>query len=107
VNIPASYQRSMKVPGTREQVTQACVDAVRQSGFRVTRSDLTAGQVSAHTRISLRGWGESIHIYLGAGNQVDITSESVNGFTIIDFGKNRSNVNRIFGHLESLLGAGV
>jgi hypothetical protein len=38
---PPSYEASMRFPGTREQIAQACLEAVRKSRFGVRRSDLT------------------------------------------------------------------
>ena len=38
-----SYRYTMRFPGTREQISQACLEAVRQSGFKIRESDLAAG----------------------------------------------------------------
>ena len=60
----------MRFPGTREQISQACLEAVRQSGFRVRRSDLAGGWVEARTRVTFRSWGENIRVYVDDENQV-------------------------------------
>jgi uncharacterized protein DUF1499 len=99
-----SYRYSMRFPGSREQINQACLEAVRQSGFTIRESDRAAGQISARARVNFRSWGERIHVYVDTENRVDITSESRYPLTLVDWGKNRWNVERIFTRLTSLLG---
>ena len=98
-----SYRYNMRFPGTREQISRACLEAVRQSGFKVTASDLAAGWVEARVGVSFRSWGEDIYVCVDREDRVDITSESRLPFTTTDWGKNRSNVDRIFVRLASLL----
>ncbi len=102
-----SYRYTMRFPGTREQISQACLEAVRQSGFKIRESDLEAGQVSARARVNSRSWGENIHVYVDTEDGVDITSESRFPLTVVDWGKNRWNVKRIFARLTSLLGGDI
>jgi hypothetical protein len=98
----------MRFPGTREQISQACLEAVRQSGFKIRESDLIeAGQISARARVNSRSWGENIHVYVDTEDGVDITSESRFPLTVVDWGKNRWNVKRIFARLTSLLGGDI
>ena len=99
-----TYRNNMRFPGTREQISQACLEAVRQSGFKIRESDLAAGQISAKARLNLRSWGENIHVYVDPEDRVDITSKSSFPLTLADWGKNRWNVERIFTRLASLLG---
>ena len=99
-----SYRHTMRLPGTREQISQACLEAVRQSGFKIRESDLAAGQISARAGVNFRSWGENIHVYVDTEDRVDITSESRFPLTVVDWGKNRWNVTRIFARLTSLLG---
>ena len=99
-----SYRYSMRFPGTREQISQACLEAVRQSGFKVRESDPAAGQINARARVNFRSWGENIQVYLDTEDGVAITSTSRYPLTLVDWGKNRWNVERIFTRMESLLG---
>jgi len=105
LGLPPSYEATMRFPGSREQISQACLEAVRQSGFRVRRSDLAGGWVEARTRISIRSWSEKVHVYLDDENQVHISSECWWPTTVIDWGKNRWNVRRIATRLTALLGS--
>ena len=43
LGLPPSYEASMRFPGTREQISQACLEAVRQSGRAASGS---AGRTS-------------------------------------------------------------
>jgi hypothetical protein len=104
LGLPPSYEATMRFPGTREQISQACLEAVRQSGFRVRRSDLEGGWVQARTRVTFRSYSEDIRVYVDDENQVHVTSECYWPLTIIDWGKNRWNVRRISARLASLLG---
>jgi hypothetical protein len=104
LGLPPSYEASMRLPGTREQISQACLEAVRQSGFRVRRSDLEGGWVQARTRVTFRSYSEDIRVYVDDENQVHVTSECYWPLTFIDWGKNRWNVRRICARLASLLG---
>jgi hypothetical protein len=105
LGFPPSYEASMRFPGTREQISQACLEAVRQSRFGVRRSDLTGGWVEARTRVTFRSYTEDIRVWVDDENQVHVSSECAWPLTFIDWGKNRWNVRRIFTHLASILGS--
>jgi hypothetical protein len=104
LGFPPGYEATMRFPGTREQLSQACLEAVRQSGFRVRRSDLEGGWVQARSRVTFRSYSEDIRVYVDDENQVHVTSECYWPLTVIDWGKNRWNVRRISVRLASLLG---
>jgi hypothetical protein len=99
-----SYRYNMRFPGTREQIGRACLEAVRQSGFKIRESDLAAGQITARARVNFRSWGENIHVYVDTEDRVDIISKSRYPLTVVDWGKNRWNVERIFARLAAVLG---
>ena len=105
LGLPPSYAASMRFPGTREQLAQACLEAVRKSRFRVRRSDLTGGWVQARARVSFRSYSEDIRVYVDDENRVHVTSECAWPLTVIDWGKNRWNVRRILANLTLILGA--
>jgi hypothetical protein len=54
--------------------------------------------------VNFRSWGENIHVYVDTEDRVDITSKSRYPLTVVDWGKNRWNVERIFTRLTTLLG---
>jgi hypothetical protein len=70
------YRYAMRRPGTREQVNQACLEVIRQSGFTIRESDLAAGRTSARATVSFRCRGENIHVYVDTDDRVELTSKS-------------------------------
>jgi len=100
--MPASHESSMTFPAGRDEVFQACLQAISQCGFRVLGSNREAGQIDARARMSLRSWGENITVTIRDGGIVDIKS-SCRGIQVIDYGKNRANVNALFSALGTFL----
>lgn len=96
--MPASYQGSMTVPAPRNEVFEACVRAVPQCGFRLVQSDPETGEIQARSSMGLRSWGEKISINVGAGGRVDIRSVC-RGIQMVDYGKNKANVNALLSAL--------
>lgn len=100
--MPASYQSSMTVPAPRNEVFEACLKAVPQAGFRLLQSNPEAGQIQARASMGLRSWGENISISVGPDGRVDVRS-ACRGIQMIDYGKNKSNVSKLFAALGPLL----
>ena len=100
--MPASYQSSMAFPASRDDVFQAFMQAIPQCGFRVVGSDQPTGQISARARMGLRSWGENIAVTVSDGGKVDIKS-SCRGIQLIDYGKNKANVNALFSAVGAAL----
>jgi len=100
--MPASHQSSMAVSAERSKVFEACLKAVDQCGFRVVASNLETGQIEARTKMGIRSWGEIITIAVGTEGRVDIKS-SCRGIQMIDYGKNRANVNALSSALGTLV----
>jgi hypothetical protein len=105
LGFPPSYEDSMRFPGTREQIAQACLEAVRRSRFGVRRSDLAGGWVEARTHVTFRSYRENVRLWVDDENQVHVTSECAYPLTFIDWGKNRWNVRRVLANLTMILGA--
>jgi hypothetical protein len=100
--VRASYQRGMNFPADTDEVFQACVKAVSQCGFRIAGSDPEAGQIEARSKISMRSWGEKITITTSPAGRVDIKSTCY-WIQVVDWGKNKANVNALFSALGQLL----
>ena len=97
------YRYNRAFSGTREQVFQACLEAVTQCGFRIDSSSPVGGQIRAQTRVSFRSWGENIVVAIDSEGRVDIMSESKVIFTTNDWGKNEANVEKLFSRIALLL----
>lgn len=102
--MPVSHQGSMVFPESREEVFQACLKAISECGFHMRGSNQETGHIWARSGMSLRSWGERIEITIGNDSRIDVKS-SCYGIQIIDYGKNKANVNQLFAALEPLLPA--
>jgi hypothetical protein len=102
--MPASREGSLTFSASRDEVYQASMKAAAQCGFHVAESDQESGRIKATTGMSLRSWGEKITISVGADGTASIKS-SCRGIQLIDYGKNKANVNAFLSALGPLLPA--
>jgi hypothetical protein len=100
--MPASHQSNMAVSAEPSEVFEACLKAVDQCGFRVAASNPETGQIEARTKMGIRSWGEIITIAVGAEGTVGIKS-SCRGMQMVDYGKNKANVNALSSALATLV----
>ena len=100
--MPANYQTSTGFPASGNDVYQACLTAVPQCGFSIVSSNPPTGQIDARTGIGLRSWGENITIAVSPDGRLSIKS-SCRGFQLVDYGKNKANVEKILAALGTLL----
>src|SRR2546423_3055595 len=72
-------------------------------GASVTKEDRNAGRIDAKIGMSLTSWGEKLVVEIsGTDNAVNIsiTSSTTYAFTLVDWGKNQSNVDRFLDWLR-------
>ncbi len=100
--MPANYQSSMRFTASGSDVFQACLTAVPQCGFSIKSSNPGSGQIDARAGVGLRSWGENITIAVSPDGSLSIKS-SCRGFQLVDYGKNRANVEKITSALAALL----
>jgi hypothetical protein len=98
-----SYRSYETFPGTTEQITKACLQAIQECRFSVQDSSVTQGHIRARARINFRSWGENITVTVGTNGNTEIVSESWMPITTADWGKNRANVNKLFSIVRSAL----
>lgn len=100
----ASHQGTMVFSAGRDELVQACLRAVAQCGFTLGASNPESGQITASARMGMRSWGEKITITVGADGRTDIKS-ACRGIQLIDYGKNKANVNALFAAIGQSLPA--
>src|SRR5215472_10254449 len=100
----ASHQGSMVFPAGKDELFQACMRAVSQCGFTVGTVAPESGQITATASMGMRSWGEKITITVGADGRADIKS-TCRGIQLIDYGKNKANVNALFAAIGQSLPA--
>lgn len=103
--MPASHKGSMAFPASGSRVFQACLQAVPQCKFRVVSSNPESGEIHARASMGFRSWGENIAINVSGDGRVDIKS-SCRGIQLVDYGKNRANVDALFSALAVLVPPG-
>lgn len=103
--MPASHKGSMAFPASGDQVFQACLQAVPQCKFRVVSSNPEAREIHARASMGFRSWGENIAINVSSDGRVDVKS-SCRGIQLVDYGKNRANVDALFSALAVLVPSG-
>ena len=103
--MPASYKGSMAFPASGDHVFQACLQAAPQCKFRVVSSNPEAGEIHARASMGFRSWGENIAINVSSDGRVDVKS-SCRGIQLVDYGKNRANVDALFAALAVLVPSG-
>jgi hypothetical protein len=100
--MPANHKASATFAASKDEIFQACLKAAQQCGFNVTASDPEAGQIAATTKMGVRSWGEKIAISVSADGRTDVSS-TCRGIQLVDYGKNKQNVNAFLSGLTSLL----
>ena len=102
--MPANHQDTRTFSGSRAEIVRACESAVTQAGLRTTASNPETGQIEARSKMGMRSWGEIITINVDAEGAVHIDSRC-RGVQMVDYGKNRANIEKIFSALELLIPA--
>jgi hypothetical protein len=100
----ARYQATGRYPGSRADIVRAAQDAAAQCGFKVSEANPDGGWVKARAGFSLRSWGENITISVDDGGGLQVTSQCLMPTQIVDYGKNKSNVNRFMTRMSAGLG---
>lgn len=90
--------------GSYARIFDLLVQALRYSGFAVTEADPATGSILANSSMSLATWGENVRIQCVGTPEgsVQIRVSSTLKFGLIDWGKNRKNVQTIVRHFLGL-----
>ena len=88
---------------SRDKVYDASINALKNSGFKVTEK--SADTIKASSEISIRSWGEEIQVKISStakGTKVKVTSEPA--AQLFDLGKSEENISRFLYELKKQLG---
>ena len=99
----AHYVKNALIPGvTGNELLDSAADILQQH-WRLRRLQRKPGAVVARTKISFLSWGDDIRVEVTSEAAqpaaVAISSQSVIKTTIIDWGVNRRNVERLHSEL--------
>lgn len=98
---------SQFVPYGIDAVWGALLSGLANSKFKIVSTDEAAHTMEIKTGISLRSWGEKLHVELASeaeGTRVSIRSAAKLGTTLFDYGKNAENVRKIVEIIQTQLG---
>lgn len=98
---------SQVVPYGIDAVWGALLSGLANSKFKIVSTDEAAHTMEIKTGISLRSWGEKLHVELASeaeGTRVSIRSSAKLGTTLFDYGKNAENVRKIVEIIQTQLG---
>lgn len=97
------FSENRRYNRTYEQIYNACIKAMSNHGWNITRSDKSNGILLAITPMSLMSWGEEIKIELIKINkkiEIKVRSDSRQS---INWGKDSKNVNKFYSSIENIL----
>ena len=100
----ARYQATARYSGTRADIVRASQEVAAQCGFKVQEASPDGGSIRARAGFSFRSWGENISVHVDDAGAVQVTSECLLPTQFVDYGKNKSNVNRFLAGLSARLG---
>lgn len=102
-----SKQAAQTYPGDYASVFRAVCTAVQAEGMTILMADEAHGLVSASASISWSSWGENINIAVGAdpGGGTVVSVQSGLKFGLVDWGRNRKNLDRLFMRIGAVVGA--
>ena len=94
----ASTSETRLVPGNYDGVFHAVCQAAASCGMTVTLADPAAGVIQMSKSMGLATWGENLAAHLRPlPTGVEVTLSSALKFGLVDWGKNRQNVESLFG----------
>jgi hypothetical protein len=105
--VAISKTRSHVFPGHYDNVFRAVCDAAQAEAMTVSVADPGSGFVKMSSGMNLATWGENLEVRLRpvAADAVEVTVTSALKFGLVDWGKNSTNVERVFRRLSERLAA--
>lgn len=94
---PAFYETQQEFTGERDAARAAVIYAFELLGWDFTPED--PNHFRATVPVNMASWGETLTVGLAAG-QVTVRSACTMPFQLIDWGKNRQNVEQFLAHFS-------
>lgn len=105
--VAISKTQSHVFPGNYDNVFRAVRDAARVEAMSVSVADPGAGSVKMSSGANLATWGENLEVRVRpvSADAVEVTVTSALKFGLVDWGKNASNVDKVFRRIAERLSA--
>ncbi|MFK0730372.1 MAG: hypothetical protein ACFKPT_23860 [Gloeotrichia echinulata GP01] len=83
-----------------------CQEIIEICGFILQESDNTSGYIKAKAGWSWKSFGEKIELQINHNGIINAQSACSVSTTLLDYGKNKENLEKLFKTLDTLLGTG-
>lgn len=96
-------RESLELPLPPDQALERCRAVLQGMRMKDVRVDAAAGTVSGQARMSWASFGERVECSVApaeGGSRVEVRSRPTVETTVVDYGKNRQNVERILAQLR-------
>jgi len=108
VSTGTHHVRETELPLPYERAFDLCIASLGSLGrCRVYEEDRIRGKILARTGINWKTWGDTVCFEInridGGSTRVKVSSRPAARMTLVDFGKNLDNVQRIISFLEKHL----
>lgn len=104
--MPRRAERTVDLPQPPGAVFEALGRVLAGQGARITQSDPAAGRIVAKTSFTMASYGETIVMTVApnAPGGTRLTIRSTLKWGLVDWGKNRRNLDKLVDGLTALLG---
>lgn len=104
-----SKQAVRTYTGDYATIFAAVSTAVQAEGMRILVADAARGVVDASVPLSWASWGENVHISVGVDQAGGVVVSMSSGLkaAIVDWGRNRRNIERVFERIDAVLATPV
>lgn len=100
------HTANISLPYPFPVVLDACAQVLANTGFKVNTVDPTRGMIFAVRGMSLWSYGENVTVQVGqvaADAPCELQIRSALAFGLVDWGRNRKNVEKVLGTLTAFL----
>ena len=106
-SVAISKTASHVYPGNYDNVFRAVCDTAQAEAMTVSVADPGSGFIKMSSGANLATWGENLEVRLRpvSADAVEVTVTSALKFGLVDWGKNSTNVERVFRRLSERLAA--
>jgi hypothetical protein len=104
--VPPKASATVTIDSQLDEVWPVVIELVRDAKGRNVTADDATHTIKAGAGMSIFSWGENITVEAkAAGLRTELTIRSVSAMplTLIDYGKNKANVNRLTDRLKERL----
>lgn len=96
MRIPARYKDTKKINYDKLQAMERVIDALNTLKYRILEKDERSGVITARSRLNIWSWTEKVVVNIEDCGHVSVESKCTLPTQVVDWGKNRRNVEKVF-----------